>query len=157
MKVVVAKYVYGKDAKIREYNVDDDFLEFLHMAKLNGDSEYSSLRHYITDVLVNTFSDDAGYAWEHDHSISFGIGRSKDAAVNHLVDYHDDKDYDDEEMGTMFQFLKKAGANLADYQNRPTDEDGDLVPREQKLSANKPMSSEDKNKLRSQAGIERQP
>ena len=158
MKVVVAKYVYGKDAKIREYDVDDGFLEFLHMAKLNGNNEYNSLRYYMTDVLVNTFGDGAGagYAWEHDDSISFGIARSKDAAVNHLVDYHDDNDYNDEEMATMFQYLKKAGANLADYQNRPTDENGDLVSREQKLSANKPMSSEDKDKLRSQAGIKRQ-
>ena len=156
MAVTVVKYVYGKDAKIREYQVDDDFLELLHMLKDNGSSQYDTIVYKITDAIVNSFSDDAGIAWDHDSSVSFGMGRSKSAAVNHLVDHHDEGNLDDEEMADMFQALKKAGADIADYQNRPTDEDGDLVPREQKLSANKPMSNEDKNKLRSHAGIERQ-
>lgn len=156
MAITVVKYNYGQDAKIREYQVEDDFLELLHMLKDNGAGQFDSIVYKITDVIVNSLSNDTGVAWEHDHSTMFSMGRSKEAAVNHLIEYRDEEGADDEEMSEMYAALKKAGASIADYQNRPTDEEGEHLPRDQKLTSNKPLSDDDKNKLRGQAGITRQ-
>ncbi|MFY0656209.1 MAG: hypothetical protein JXR12_05595 [Neptunomonas phycophila] len=143
MAVHVARFDYSKrDAKIREYQVDDDFLELLHMLKDNGSNQYSTLVYRITDAIVNSFSDDAGMGWTHDNGTMFGIGRSKQAAVNHLLNWADEEgQMDDEELGWVRDALAKAGGQVDTGNKEPEKE---------------AMSNEDKNKLRGHAGIERQ-
>ncbi len=128
--IFVAKYDYFKKAgTVKQYNVDDDFLEFLHLLQDNG--KRINFLDELTDDLVNNFSDkNAGVGWQHSNGIQFGMSKSKEGAVNHLIQSADETgDFDEEDMG----HLKQAFAG------------GDEKA---------PMSDQDKNKLRSHAGIE---
>lgn len=140
MAIVVAKFDYQKrDVTIREYQVDDDFLEFVHMLKDNGSSQYNSLAYKITDPIVNSFSDSAGIGWDHDHGTMFGMARNKQAAVDHLYKNAEESgNMDEEELGWLSDAIAKATGQT----KQPPEDD-------------KQLSDEDKNKLRGQAGISR--
>lgn len=97
----VAKLDYfKKSGTVDQYTVDDKFLEFLHL--LQKDGQRLDMLSQLTEPLVDG---DGGLGWTHSNGIEFGIARSKDAAVKHVVQ-HCEKDghYDEEEM----QMIKSA-------------------------------------------------
>lgn len=130
--IFIAKYDYFKKAAtVKQYNVDDDFLEFLHLLKNNG--QRINFLDEITDDLVNSFTNEkAGAGWQHDNGIQFGMSKSKEGAIHHLIQSADEGgDFDEEDMG----ILKKAFSGESGKEKSP-------------------MTDQDKNKLRSHAGIE---